>query len=62
MRGIKGEIVVDEDAYSISMFLGIDVALIFSISVIQGFALHFNNKINNVFDGSIVILSSLTTI
>ncbi len=62
MRGIKGEIVVDEDAYSISMFLGIDVALIFSISVIQGFALHFYNKINNVFDGSIVILSSLTTI
>ena len=44
---IEGEIVIDEDTYSVSLGEGVHGPLVFSISIVKRLVLHFNIKINN---------------
>ena len=46
VRDVKGEIVVDEDAQSVSLLEAVDLPLVFAVTVVHSFV-HFNNK-NNI--------------
>jgi hypothetical protein len=40
MRGMEGEIVIEEDAWSVALALGVERSLIFAVTVVYYF--HFN--------------------
>ncbi len=44
MRDVKGEVVVDEDAQSVSLTLRVHLSLVLAVAEVR-FLLHFNNKI-----------------
>jgi hypothetical protein len=45
---IEGEIVINENADSMALVLGIHWSLIFSVSIVKRLVLHFNIKRNNL--------------
>jgi len=45
---IEGEIIINENADSMSLIVGIHWSLIFSVSIVKRLVLHFNIKRNNV--------------
>lgn len=46
VRDVKGKIVVDEDAQSVSLLEAVHLPLVFTVTVVNSFV-HFNNK-NNI--------------